>query len=107
MEISSLHKPPYYAVIFTSIRTDVENEYDDTANRMVELAESQPGFLGIDSVREGVGITVSYWESEKAIREWQTQIEHVSAQNRGYSEWYQSFTMRICKVEREYDFIKK
>jgi heme-degrading monooxygenase HmoA len=99
--------PPYYAVIFSSIRTDVDGEYAATAARMVELAGQQPGFLGVESAREGVGITVSYWESEEAIRAWHSNAEHQIAQQEGYRSFYQSFRLRVAKVERAYAFEKR
>jgi heme-degrading monooxygenase HmoA len=96
--------PPYYAVIFSSIRTDVDGEYGATADRMLELARLQPGFLGFESARDGVGITVSYWESEEAIRSWHSNAEHQLAQQEGYRSFYQSFRLRVAKVERAYGF---
>lgn len=95
--------PPYYAVIFTSLRTDVVDGYGDTAERMVELASQQPGFLGVESARgeDGLGITVSYWESEEAIANWRQQAEHRVAQGRGKGEWYTEFFTRVAKVERQ------
>ena len=102
--IANTPTPPYYAVIFTSLRTDVVEEYSDTATRMVELAHEQPGFLGVESAREGVGITVSYWDSLEAIRAWKQQAEHRMAQQTGRDRWYESYKTRICKVERDYGF---
>ena len=98
--------PPYYAVIFTSLRTDYQQGYADTAKRMVELAALQPGFLGAESVRdaEGLGITVSYWEDEAAIAAWKQQAEHRLAQERGKRDWYAGYRIRIAKVERAYGF---
>ena len=97
-------KPPCYAVIFTSVRTEGDNGYGETANRMLELAQSMDGFLGVESARDGVGITVSYWESLDAIRAWQRHPEHLAAQKRGREAWYESFTTRVCKVERTNSF---
>lgn len=99
--MNMLIEPPYYAVIFTSVRTPIDDGYAETAQRMVELARSMPGFLGVESAREDVGITVSYWESLEAIRAWRQHPEHVAAQCRGREEWYASFTTRVCLVERE------
>ena len=97
--------PPYYAVIFTSLRTEGDHDYAATSRRMVELARKQPGFLGVDSAREqGLGITVSYWSDVDAIRGWRQQAEHRVAQERGKSQWYQCYRIRICKVESEYGF---
>lgn len=98
--------PPYYAVIFTSIRTEEDNGYEEMAIKMVELASQQPGFLGIESARNEIGITVSYWESLEAIRQWRDHLEHTLARNKGRENWYQSFKTRICKVERDYGFEK-
>jgi len=95
-----------FAVIFTSTRTDGDNGYADAAERMAELVSEQPGFLGVESVRgaDGVGITVSYWQSEAAILAWRQHPEHRLIQVRGRSQWYSSFHTRVCKVEREYRF---
>lgn len=62
-------EPPYFAVIFTSVRTQGDGGYGEMAERMEELASEQPGFLGIESARgpDGLGITVSYWASRDAI----------------------------------------
>lgn len=96
-------EPPYYAVIFTSVRTDGDRGYAETARRMVELAKEQPGFLGIESARDGLGITVSYWLSLEAISAWKENAEHRMAQARG-RDWYASFRVRVAKVERAYGF---
>ena len=102
--IAATPPPPYYAVIFTSVRTETESGYGDTAKLMVDLAAQQPGFLGIESARNDVGITVSYWESLEAIRAWKQQSDHVIAQQKGRSDWYTAYKTRICKVERDYEF---
>lgn len=95
-------EPPYYAVIFISRRTDVDNGYGKMSEKMVELASKQKGFLGVESARdEGMGITVSYWESLEAIQKWKDHMSHKVAQERGKREWYQSFALRVCKVERD------
>ncbi len=97
-------KPPYYAVIFTSLRTEGDHGYGAMAQLMEELAVTMPGFLGIESARDGLGITVSYWENPEAIESWHQQSQHQLAQQKGYETWYQSFKVRICKVERDYGF---
>ncbi len=102
--IAKTPTPPYYAVIFTSLRTEVDEGYGDMADRMAELAATQPGFLGVESARSGLGITVSYWESLEAIRHWKMNAEHLIAQQLGRKQWYLAFQTRICKVEREYGF---
>lgn len=97
---------PSFAVIFTSQRTAGDRGYSDTAARMLELAARQPGFLGVDSVRDpsGFGITVSYWASEADIARWQADAEHLRAQQRGREEWYEHFELRIAKVQRARSF---
>lgn len=95
-------KPPYYAVIFTSTRTSVEQGYHETAQRMLALAKQQPGFLGVESAREDVGITVSYWSDISAIRQWKANSEHLTAQAAGKAKWYESYQVRIAKVEHDY-----
>jgi heme-degrading monooxygenase HmoA len=102
--IAPTPKPPYYAVIFTSERTSVEDDYGKMSERMVELARQQPGYLGHESARDGIGITVSYWENLDAIRNWKQNTEHLFAQQKGREDWYSSYKTRICKVERDYGF---
>ena len=97
---------PYYAVIFTSTRTEGDNGYNDMADLMETLAKKQNGFISIDSARNEVGITVSYWESLEAIQHWKQQSDHTLAQQKGIKDWYTWYNVRICKVEREYVFNK-
>lgn len=104
--IANTPKPPYYAVIFTSERTAVEEGYETMADKMVALAKEQNGFLGMESARENLGITVSYWSSLEAIRNWKMNTEHLLAQEKGRKEWYQHYKTRICLVERDYEFNK-
>lgn len=99
--------PPYYAVIFTSVRTDGDNEYSDMADKMMELAKNQPGFLGVESAREQVGITVSYWKDLESIQKWRNNPEHQVARKKGKEDWYLQFTTRIAKIERDYSFENK
>ena len=106
-QIAPTPKPPYYAVIFTSERTDGDNGYAEMAARMLALAAEQPGYLGVESAREGLGITVSYWGSLEAIAAWRRNAEHQDAQQRGQDNWYSAYTVRICRVEREYGLISK
>lgn len=96
----------YYAVIFTSTRTEGDNGYSKMANEMEDLAKEQPGYLGMESAREEIGITVSYWESLEAISEWKKNTDHMFAQEKGIKEWYRKYHVRICRVEREYIFSK-
>ena len=99
---ASTPEPPYYAVIFTSQRTDVDDAYGAMGDRMVELASQQPGFLGVESVRDanGLGITVSYWSSLDAIAAWKANAEHRVAQTSGRKKWYAHFETRVARVER-------
>ena len=96
--------PPYYAVVFTSQLEGDVKAYRTVAERMMELASRQPGFLGVDSAREGggLGITVSYWRDEELIRLWKIEAEHLAAQQRGREEWYRHFQLRVARVERAY-----
>jgi len=103
-EIANTPEPPYYAVIFTSHKTDKDNGYGEMADRMVELASKQPGFLGIESARESVGITVSYWTDLESIKLWKHNTEHLVAQKEGKDIWYTEFKTRISKVERDNGF---
>lgn len=96
-------QPPYFAVIFTSVRTDGDNGYGVTAKQMLELASEQPGFLGFESARQEIGISVSYWESLEAIAAWRENFVHRQAQGRA-KDWYKAFRVRVCRVEREYGF---
>lgn len=102
--LANTPQPPYYAVIFSSIRTDVADGYGEMADRMVELAHGQPGFLGVESARQALGITVSYWDSLDSIRNWKQDAEHRIAQQTGRNRWYETYKVRICKVERDYGF---
>lgn len=103
--IAATPEPPYYVVMFTSLRTDVEEGYAEAAQRMLELAAQQPGFLGVESARsDGLGITLSYWQSEEAIRAWREHAEHRLVREQGRSTWYESFVTRVAKVERAYSF---
>ncbi|WP_264550315.1 antibiotic biosynthesis monooxygenase family protein [Flavobacterium sp. N2820] len=94
----------YYAVIFTSTRTEIEAGYAEMANKMVELAKAQPGYIGMESARSEIGITVSYWESLEAIQKWKANLDHLEAQEKGKTTWYKNYKVRIAKVEREYEF---
>ena len=97
-----LPEPPYYAVIFSSRRTPGDQGYEAMAERMVELAVQQPGFLGAESARdaEGFGITVSYWATEEAIANWRRHAEHRVAQEQGRAQWYAHYEVRVARVER-------
>ena len=99
-----LYNIPYYAVIFTSLQSDELEGYPEMSNRMEELARSQPGYLGFESARSDVGIAISYWRDLESIRNWKANLEHKAAQQKGRDGWYTKYSVRICKVEREYGF---
>jgi heme-degrading monooxygenase HmoA len=102
--IAETPTPPYYAVIFTSVRTEGDHGYAQMADRMLELARQQYGFLGVESARNEIGITVSYWRDTECIRKWRDHAEHTIARETGRKEWYKSFKTRVAKVERDYGF---
>lgn len=95
---------PYYAVIFTSIINEDDTGYAEMALKMEHLAKQQPGFIGMDSARNEIGITISYWESLEAIANWKKNSDHLIAQLKGRQDWYAWYDVKICKVEREYSF---
>ena len=99
-------KIPYYAVIFTSTQTDDTEGYSEMAEKMETLARQQEGFIGIESARNTIGITVSYWKSLDAIKNWKANTEHLFAQQKGREQWYNWYNVKICKVEREYEFLR-
>jgi heme-degrading monooxygenase HmoA len=99
-------EPPYYAVVFSNqaVTNPPDSSYSEMAKRMNELAAQQPGYLGIESVRDndGFAITVSYWKDIGSIKNWKQVAEHLTAQQKGQNEWYAEYRVRICRVEREY-----
>lgn len=103
--IAETPKPPYYAVIFTSIRTKGDHRYDEMANKMVDLAKQQDGFLGVESARNEICITVSYWRDLESIKKWKEHAEHQIARENGRNIWYAAYKTRIAKVESDYEFI--
>lgn len=104
--IANTPKAPYYAVIFSTIVSDALEGYEEMSKRMETLAKQQKGYLGIESARSEIGITVSYWESLDDIVQWKNNIEHTEARDKGRSMWYKKYQLRICKVERDYGFEK-
>jgi len=101
--IAATPKPPYYAVIFSSRRTENNLGYQEMSIKMIDLASKQPGYLGIESAREEIGITVSYWKDLESIRKWKENTSHQIAQKKGREDWYDIFKVRIAKVERDYE----
>jgi heme-degrading monooxygenase HmoA len=101
-------EPPYYAVVFTSLRTEGDRGYGATAQRMLELAAQQPGYLGVDSTRgeDGLGITVSYWRDAQSVAAWRRVAEHENAQRAGRAAWYQEYAIHVARVERSATFTR-
>lgn len=107
MSLARTPEPPYWAVVFTSLRTPVDDAgYAQTADEMEALAALQPGFLGVESARgaDGLGITVSYWASEDAVAGWRRNADHLAAQRAGRETWYRAYELRVARVERAYGF---
>lgn len=100
------HEPPYYAVVFTSVRTGDDDGYAETAERMEELVRKVPGFLGMDHARTpgGLSITVGYFRDAAALDAWRGDFEHRRAQRRGREQWYDRYTLHVAKVERSHGF---
>lgn len=97
-------EPPYYAVIFTSVQTTDQRGYAAMADAMMDLAHEQPGCLGAETARtpDGIGITVSYFRDEDAVRAWKQHARHLAAQRLGRERWYAHYEIRVAKVERAY-----
>lgn len=102
--IAKTKPTPYYAVIFTSIRTGGDNGYLQMAADMEKLVETQPGFLGYESARNEIGITISYWKDLESVKNWRENNLHRIAREKGREVWYSKFMVRIAKVESEYGF---
>jgi len=99
-------QPPYYAVIFTSLRTDNSEGYNEIGDKLDEIAKEYKGFLGMDSVRNGLGISISYWKNMESIKAWKANADHIIAMQFGKEKWYKQYNVRIALVEREYGFEK-
>jgi heme-degrading monooxygenase HmoA len=102
MKLAATLEPPYYAVIFSSILNEEHQGYEELAEQMLKLANEQPGFLGFESAREDIGISVSYWENLEAIGQWKNNLKHLGAQEKGKELWYKNYRVRISKVVKEY-----
>jgi len=98
------HPLPYYAVIFSSLHHEIDERYHQYLLKTEDEAQKIPGYLGMDSARSELGISVSYWKTMEDIHEWMTNNIHREAKELGIEKWYQSYHVRICKVEKEYDF---
>jgi len=93
------------AVIFTSIRNGADaTGYGEAAAAMDALAAAQPGYRGVDSVREadGRGITVSYWADDAAAIAWRDHPEHAAIRERGRALWYDGYSVNVARIERAY-----
>ncbi|MFC4502529.1 MULTISPECIES: antibiotic biosynthesis monooxygenase family protein [Streptomyces] len=101
-------EPPYYVAVFTTVRTQNQNDFSVTNARLEDLVKDLPGYLGMDHAQTpgGLGITVSYFRDADALTEWRTNVEHRSAQERGRAEWYQCYTLHVAKVERSHGFTR-
>lgn len=104
--IAKTPPPPYYAVIFTTLRTEIDQGYHSMAGKMLELAKDLDGFLGVETARNEVGITISYWRDLDSIKKWKDHPDHVLAREKGRAIWYQSYKTRIARVESDYDFVR-
>ena len=104
--ISKTPRPPYYAVIFTTTRTKGDDGYEEMAEKMAALAATMPGYLGAESARNDIGITVSYWKDLDSIKYWKYQTDHAMARDLGREKWYAAYRLRIALVERDYGFEK-
>jgi heme-degrading monooxygenase HmoA len=105
MTIASTPEPPYYAAVITVDRAESDDGYFEMAEAMHELAQTQPGFLGLEWVYDAeqrVGITSSYWADADAIAAWKQNADHLVAQRLGQERWYRAYTVRIARVERDY-----
>lgn len=104
--IANTPKPPYYAVIFSSLRTGNNDGYEKMSEFIFDLALQQEGCLGVETTRDELGITVSYWRDEAAIIKWKENADHIVAKEKGRKDWYTQYKVRICKVERDYQWVK-
>ena len=102
--IAQTPEPPYYAVIFTSLRTEGDDGYGAMSDEMLELASRQDGFLGMESARNEIGITISYWQTQEAIKNWKANTRHLLAQKYGREKWYTKYKVRVCNIQRDYEF---
>ncbi len=101
--IARTPEPPYFVAFFTSIRTPGDDGYGAMAERMADLARQRPRFLGLESVRaaDGQGITLSSWESQKALSAWKRHGERLEAQRLGRERWYGAYALWVAQVERQ------
>lgn len=104
MPIADTPEPPYYAVLFTTVYSEISDGYKELGEQMIDLAASQPGFLGMETARKDIGILLSYWADLSSIAAWREVSAHRTAQRLGQKRWFNSYKIRICRVERDYGF---
>lgn len=105
--MTAKYEVPYYCVIFTSLLSETDEEYAHYNQFLEDEAKKYPGFLGMDSARTGLGISVSYWKDTETIQAWKKHTDHIYAQQKGINKWYERYIVRIVRIEREYEFIRK
>lgn len=97
-------EPPYYAVIFSSYLKNNLYDYEETFEKLMQIAGEIDGFIGMESVRNDFGISISYWKDKSSIEEWKENFEHIIAKKRGKQEWYKNYSLKIARVEYEKNF---
>ena len=93
--------------IFRSrLRPGVDAEYGPLAERMYRIASSLPGFVSSrDFVADdGERVAIIEFESEAAHAGWRDHPEHRRAQQRGRAEFYATYRIQVCRVDREASF---
>jgi len=92
-----------HVVIFRAKIRSLDAEYARVAARMRDLALNQFGCIAFQAMTEGRDeIALSYWPNEEAIRAWKAHPEHVLAQQAGRERWYESYSVQVAQVTREY-----
>ena len=108
-KISNTPSPPYVCAVFTSIRTEINEGYEQMNDILFKEINKVSGYLGNETFRDkdGFGVNVSYWKDMKSLKYWRDNELHKKAQALGKSKWYKEYKLRICKVERNYEFNSK
>ncbi len=96
--------PPYYVVVFTSRRTEVDDGFSVLDAKLYEKAQTYPGFLGMNSFRvaDGWGVALVYWKTLENIDAWRRDEQYRAAKEKGRTVWYSDFWVEICRVEQSY-----
>lgn len=105
--MTPIFETPYYAVIFTSLLHETDEEYIGLDEILIEKATASGGFLGMDSARSELGISISYWKTLEDIKKWRENFDHIDAMTKGKQKWYERYNVRICLVERNYEFSRR